>query len=120
MGGSFIGTPSPSCLKCGLPVEDLSFKRQGNAKITVGFDVDGTLIRAHDDSPRYSIIELFDKFQKLGCWMVIASGGGVPYAARWAEKLGLIAEIWPKEKLQEADIVFDDETNQLGKVGIYV
>lgn len=80
------------------------------------FDVDGTLIHqtgdkgmpgSMEDTPRYDVIALFHAFEKLGCDMHIHSGGGVDYATRWAEKLGLKAKIVAKGSLK-GDIVFDD------------
>lgn len=52
------------------------------------FDVDGTLI-TYKDEPNYKVIELYHWFQSMGWKMYIHSGGGIDYAQRWAEKLGL-------------------------------
>ena len=96
------------------------------SKITIAFDVDGTLIHQvgeKEDTPRYEIIALFRSFEALGCHMVIWSGGGVDYAARWAEKLGLKAEIRPKDNEGGnfvPDIAFDDLEVKLGIVNVRV
>ena len=95
---------------------------KNNDEITVAFDVDGTLINEADDSPRYEVIALFRAFESLGCIMVIWSGGGVPYAQRWSEKLGLKALILAKASIC-ADVAFDDYPggeNVLGKTVICV
>lgn len=93
-----------------------------NENIKVCFDVDGTLIQltgANEDTPRYEVIELFLAYHRLGCQMYIHSGGGIDYATRWKEKLGLNARVVEKGSVF-ADIVFDDEEVKLGKVNIRV
>lgn len=80
-----------------------------NQNVTVAFDVDGTLITQNSslDTPRYDVIALFHVFERLGCDLYIWSGGGVDYAARWAEKLGLKANIVAKGSFKP-DITIDD------------
>jgi hydroxymethylpyrimidine pyrophosphatase-like HAD family hydrolase len=73
---------------------------------TAAFDVDGTLINL-DDTPRYDVIRLFHALESLGCTMVIWSGGGVDYAMRWRDKLGLNASVIRKGQIQ-ADLAVDD------------
>ena len=53
-------------------------------------DVDGTLITT-DKEPvaRQEVIDLLLSFHRLGWEIWVHSGGGVLYAKRWAEKLGL-------------------------------
>ena len=95
---------------------------KSNEFTVVAFDVDGTLIQLtgpKEDTPRYDIIEIFHFYEKIGCHMVVWSGGGEDYAARWASKLGLTAEILPKGSFIP-DIAFDDEEVILGKVNIRV
>lgn len=87
--------------------------------IKIAWDVDGTLIGIVDDKPRYDIIALFHSLEKLGCKMYIWSGGGIDYATRWRDRLGLTAEVVAKGSFVP-DIAFDDETDKLGKVGILV
>jgi len=78
----------------------------------VVFDVDGTLINL-DNTPRYDIIAIFRSFEALGCVMYIHSGGGVEYAERVAERLGLDAHIWQKgDPSMEYDIAFDDNFDE--------
>jgi phosphoserine phosphatase len=89
---------------------------------TVCFDTDGTLIHQvgkKEDTPRYQIIELFHIFQGLGYQMFIWSGGGVDYAERWRDKLGLDAAVVPKGSFIP-DIAVDDEYVKLGKVNLKV
>ena len=89
----------------------------------VAFDVDGTLISDADDSPRYDVIQLFHLFEKFGCEMYIWSGGGIDYAKRWTEKLGLKAKIVEKfSKTFVPDIIVDDgyEVDPKGAVLITV
>ena len=69
--------------------------------------------------PLYENIQLFKMFEALGCRMIICSGGGIDYAERWAQKLGLKALIIGKGSIQ-VDIAFDDEKVNLEKVNIKV
>ena len=88
----------------------------------VCFDVDGTLIHLaghYSDTPRYEVIQLFKLFQSFGCEMYVWSGGGVYYAKRWAEKLGLDCTITVKGDFVP-DIAVDDEAVSLGKVNMRV
>ena len=52
------------------------------------FDVDGTLI-TFSDEPNLDVIQLLLAFHNLGYEIGVWSGGGVDYAARWVDKLGL-------------------------------
>jgi predicted HAD superfamily phosphohydrolase YqeG len=90
--------------------------------ITAAFDVDGTLIKVSDDSPRYDVIQLFHLFEKFGCTMVIWSGSGRDYCERWAEKLGLNGQVMDKKERGTfvPDIAIDDEEVTLGKVNFKV
>ncbi len=100
-------------------------------KSVIAFDVDGTLIGQtfkDEDEPRQDVIDLFLELQRIGCTMVVWSGGGVEYARRWAERLGLgergVVHIVPKTK-EEAkslgvDVAFDDEEVALGKINVRV
>ncbi len=95
-------------------------------KLKIAFDVDGTLIHQAgelSDTPRYDIIALFKSFEKLGCEMFIWSGGGVDYATRWRDKLGLKAKIMGKGEFVP-DIAFDDMAHEsefnLGTVNVPV
>jgi hypothetical protein len=94
--------------------------------MTIAFDVDDTLIIPsivsgfNYDVPNYDTIDLFRLFQKQGCNMVIWSGGGVEYAKMWANKLGLSANIWIKEKNSMVDIAFDDCIVDLGNTNVRV
>ena len=106
-----------------------------NQNVKVAFDVDGTLIYqtgdkgmpgSIEDTPRYDVIQLFLTLQKLGCEMYIWSGGGIDYARRWSEKLGLSATIVAKGSFKP-DLTFDDldldmreAERSLGRVNIQV
>jgi phosphoserine phosphatase len=88
----------------------------------IAFDVDGTLIHQvgeKEDTPRYDIIQMFKMFKNLGWEMYIWSGGGVDYARRWSERLGLDATVVAKGSFQP-DIAVDDLEVELGKVNIRV
>lgn len=79
-------------------------------KMTVAFDVDGTLIHmAGDlcDTPRYDVVQLFKLLEAFGCEMYIWSGGGIDYATRWRDKLGLKAEVIRKGSMT-VDLAIDD------------
>ena len=93
----------------------------------IAFDVDDTLIipavatSLPADTPNYELIAVYRWFQKQGHHLIIWSGGGVDYATRWAEKLGLQPnEIRVKEKSEDIDICFDDCVVDLAKVNIQV
>lgn len=94
-------------------------KRDHNYKLTIAFDVDGTLIHLSDNSPRYEVIDLFFKFKKLGFNMIIWSGGGIDYAKHWSRKLGLDARVLEKGSISP-DITIDDMETAMGKVVIRV
>ena len=96
-------------------------------KLNIAFDVDDTLIipgiagGLDVDVPNYETISIYRFFQKQGHHMIIWSGGGVDYARRWADKLGLEPnEIIIKEKNESIDIAFDDCDIDLAKVNIKV
>lgn len=97
-----------------------------DVKLTIAWDVDDTLIVPcivtgfDDDCPNYDTIAVFRWFQAQGHEMIIWSGGGIDYAKRWAEKLGLEAEIREKMKSEDIDIAFDDCDVDLGKVNVKV
>jgi hypothetical protein len=93
----------------------------------IAFDVDDTLIipsvatGLDIDTPNYDTIALYRLFQSQGNYMIIWSGSGMDWAARWGEKLGLQPdEIRPKEKSDDVDIAFDDCDVDLAKVNIKV
>lgn len=87
----------------------------------VCFDVDGTLITMgmEEPTPRYEIIQLLKWFQqahKVFVW----SGGGIDYAQRWVQKLGLGCEVIDKGSIVP-DIAFDDmDGARLGRVTVRV
>ena len=94
-------------------------------QLTVAFDVDDTLIvpavvTGTVDTPNYYTIAIYKWFEAQGCKMVIWSGGGVDYAKRWAEKLGLDPyAVIPKGDVR-VDIAFDDCDVNLAKVNVKV
>lgn len=90
----------------------------------IAFDVDGTLIRKNsngEDIPHYRILDLMYAFHKLGYELFVWSGGGVDYALRWAEKLGIDhrVNVVPKGSFTP-DIAVDDEEVELGRVNLKV
>lgn len=100
------------------------------SRLRIAFDVDGTLIYDGNpkfkvngdpmcDTPRYDVIDLFFMFENLGCELFIWSGGGVEYAERWRNKLGLSAQVVEKGSFLP-DIAVDDMDVTLGKVNIKV
>jgi hypothetical protein len=92
---------------------------------SIAFDVDGTLIWQEGivgeipDTPRYDVINLFNIFEKLHFEMYVWSGGGLDYAQRWCNKLGLRATVVEKASFRP-DIAVDDQFVDLGKVNIKV
>lgn len=97
-------------------------------KLTIAFDVDGTLIGqtfSDEDTPKYEVIDLLHWFQRQGHTIIIWSGGGVDYARRWAEKLGLGDVVIAAKSRDSAfvfnvDITVDDEECGLAKINIKV
>lgn len=92
----------------------------------IAFDVDGTLIHQGGDkidTPRYEIVNLFLAFKALGYEMYIWSGGGIDYAERWRDKLGLDAKVVEKGSFKP-DIAVDDMAHEsefnLGVVNLNV
>jgi hypothetical protein len=95
-----------------------------NIKIAV--DIDGCLIYAEGmtgtpDTPRYDVIMLIAWLAEIfNCEVYIWSGGGIDYATRWRDKLGLdFAQVITKGSIQP-DIAIDDEEVTLGKVNLKV
>src|SRR3972149_202441 len=93
----------------------------------IAFDTDDTLIvpknvvGASEDTPNYEVIAIARWFQKNGHELIIWSGGGVDWAKRWGEKLGLEPfEVRVKEKSADIDIAFDDCDVDLAKVNVKV
>ena len=93
----------------------------------VAFDVDDTLIipsvvtGLDRDTPNENTIAIYKWFQAQGNHMIIWSGGGVPYAKRWAEKLGLNPdEVRIKQKSEDVDLCFDDCDVNLATINVKV
>lgn len=92
--------------------------------MTIAFDVDGTLIGqtfVDENVPKYKTLDLLRWFLDNGDTVYVWSGGGVDYAKRWAEKLGLDerCKVIAKGSIP-VDIAVDDEFVQLGKVNIKI
>ena len=93
--------------------------------LTVACDLDGTLLWAEGmgeepDSPRYDVIMLLGWLEGMfGCEISIWSGGGIEYASRWKQKLGLKYPVVEKGSFIP-DIAIDDEEVTLGKVNLKV
>jgi len=91
----------------------------------VAFDVDDTLVveepykESHVD---YSLMNVLFWFVDNRHEVFVWSGGGVEYAKRWAEKLGIekFVQIIPKVKGQNIDLAFDDWENNLATVTVLV
>lgn len=93
----------------------------------IAFDVDGTLISREGDTPRYEVINML---RKLHCMfavrgqveLLVWSGGGVEYARRWVEKLGLsnMVTVVDKDKKHKVDLAFDDEQVALATYNLQV
>lgn len=100
-------------------------------QLVVAFDVDDTLIYpsvalgegATDDQPNHKTIAVLRWFKKQGAHVIVWSGGGVKYAERWVERLGISAsvdEVIPKQKNPKVDIAFDDCDVDLATVNVKV
>jgi hypothetical protein len=92
----------------------------------VAFDVDDTLLYPPEatglaiDTPNYDTISIYNWFRRQGNTMVIWSGGGVDYATRWAEKLGLKPDMVVVKGSIWVDLAFDDCDVTLGTVNVKV
>lgn len=99
----------------------------------IAFDVDDTLIIPPEatgldmDTPNYETIAIYRFFQSQGHTMIVWSGGGVDYAQRWADKLGLAPDfirVKQKDLLEDGQplvhIAFDDCDVDLARVNIKV
>ena len=95
-------------------------------QLKIAFDVDDTIlipavVTGSVDTPNYENIAIYNWFKAQGHYMIIWSGGGVDYAKRWTEKLGLQPdEIREKKKGDDLDLCFDDCDVDLAKVNIKV
>lgn len=84
-------------------------------KITIAFDIDGTLISNVDDSPNIKILTLFRILASMkNTRLIIWSGGGVDYAELWARRLRLGNATWKvcckcPETAALVDIAIDDQ-----------
>ncbi len=88
--------------------------------MTIGFDVDGTLLD-YNDKPRDDIIELFNWFKNHHHKVIIWSGGGAEYAETIARRLGLEADAYlMKHQSEQVDIAVDDEFVKLGRLNLKV
>lgn len=98
-----------------------------DSPLVVAFDVDDTLIIPPEatgnkyDVPNHKTIAIYRWFKNQGAYMIVWSGGGVPYARRWVEKLNLNPdEIRMKQKSADVDIAFDDCDVDLARVNVKV
>lgn len=99
----------------------------------IAFDVDGTLYveEVRDGNrheiPRWDVIEMLKTFKNFGWTIIVWSGGGEDYAARYG-RLFFITDyvdkfmLKPREPKQYSvvDIAVDDEVVTFGKVNIQV
>jgi predicted HAD superfamily phosphohydrolase YqeG len=79
---------------------------------TIAIDVDDTLITWMVDGtaiPNHNVLDLLRWFVRNKHDVIVWSGGGVEYAQRWAEKLGVASDVRVVEKGSEpVDIAIDD------------
>lgn len=94
--------------------------------MTIAFDIDDTLIIPPEatgldmDTPNYETIKIYNWFKTQGHTMVVWSGGGVDYARRWSDKLGLQPDMVVGKGSILVDIAFDDCDVKLGIVNVKV
>lgn len=95
-------------------------------RLKVAFDVDDTLIVPNvaggfgNNTPNYRTIEIYRWFQEQGHYMIVWSGGGIDWARKWSDKLGLEVDMFPRKGSVEVDIAFDDCDVELGTVNVKV
>lgn len=107
----------------GLPFEKMK-------KITVAFDVDGTLIRNGGNGIDISNVRIVELLKILSTFknvrILVWSGGGKEYAERWVRLLGLEDYVWrvdTKMNHEElnVDIAIDDiQDTAIGKINLIV
>lgn len=97
-----------------------------NEQKLVAFDVDDTLVTEKFE-PIYENIALLKHFYRLGCRIMVWSGGGMDYAKHHAEKLGLSKFVHyyagkdsATAKASKPHITFDDQKIELGIINIQV
>ena len=98
-------------------------------KLVVAFDVDDTLIfpsvatGQSSDLPNQKTIAILRWFALQGHHIIVWSGGGVPYANGWVDRLGIrkhVDEVIMKQKNPQVDICFDDCDVDLATVNVKV
>lgn len=99
-------------------------------EVTIGVDVDGTLITntgATPDIANQRIVELLKTLASFkNVKIVVWSGGGKEYAQRWVRLLGLEDYVWKvASKLEhetiKADIAIDDiQDTAIGEINLIV
>lgn len=108
--------------------EDLGLPRDKMRKITIAFDVDGTLRCNCTDTcedPNQRIVDLFNILNSFkNTDMYVWSGGGDAYAARFAVKFNLQGKYQVKCKIGsnfKPDIAIDDiQDTALGQINLIV
>ena len=107
-------------------MEDKKVKKNIRKRLVVAFDTDDCLIIPNvaggfgNDTPNYETIAIYKWFQNQGCYMIIWSGSGVDWAKKWADKLGLTADEFPRKGEFPVDLAFDDCAVELGEVNVRV
>ena len=101
-------------------------------RLVVAWDVDDTLLipavaigdgTGGKDMPNHKNIQVLRWFSLQGHHVIVWSGGGVPYANMWVDRLGIrkhVDEVIIKEKNPQVDICFDDCDVDLATVNIKV
>jgi hypothetical protein len=109
--------------------ERLGLPFAGMSKITVAFDVDGTLIRngGNGDVANARIVDLLKVLSTFkNIKIVVWSGGGRDYAARWVRLLDIekyVDQVASKTEHETiaADIAIDDiQDTAIGKLNLIV
>jgi len=95
--------------------------------VRVAFDVDGTLVDLHDyRKPRPSVVNKLHWHYRRGDEVFVWSGGGVDYAQRVVERLGLahmvtvIAKLPNVSVAQKIQLCYDDQDVSLAPEGVRV
>lgn len=122
-----IGVDRPTTLPRGPETNERLGLPFGKMRwVVVAFDVDGTLIDAgpHFYEPIIQLLKILAKFKNIK--IVMWSGGGKEYAARWGRLLGLDEFVWKYASKTEheqikPDIAIDDiQDTAIGTINLIV
>lgn len=93
--------------------------------MNIAFDLDDTLVNGRTHVPNYDLIQVLFWFYHNGANVYVWSAGGIEYAERIVQKLGLEAYVHVAQKggsypTPHMDITFDDQQITTGRTNVQV